>query len=265
MSSLLLLIVLFLPHGDLDIRIAEKTAAIEAEPNNYLLYMQRGMLHAQHEHPDSALMDYEVALSNGSDTSLLHLLIAEAFLNQGNTTDGLKSISTFLEEEPQHLKGIYTRGRLFEAEQHYDNAIGDFEFVITRAESPRPQDFVVLSSLYLKRDSSDLKNAIDVLNRGREKLGNIISLEMRLFELHKEHQNFEPAHAVLDRMMAPLSRKERLMVEKAQLFLLQEKPTEAAELLIDAENAIAALPARFQHLGATEKLKKRINELKQQL
>lgn len=265
MNLPLLLLLFLLPHGDLDVRIAEKTAEIQAEPTNYLLYMQRGMLHAQHEHPDSALADYQVALSNGLDTSLLHLLMAEAFLEKENTAAGLNSITTFLNHEPQHLKGIYTRGKLYESANDLDAAIDDFEFVIKRADSPRPQDFVVLSSLYLKRDSLDVKNAIAVLNRGREKLGNIISLEIQLFNLYKNHSNFEAAHAVLDRMMKPLSRKERLMVEKAALFLFQGEPIKAAETLVEAENAIGSLPARFQNLGATIKLKQRIAELKQQL
>jgi tetratricopeptide (TPR) repeat protein len=227
--------------------------------------MQRGMLHAQHEHPDSALADYQVALSNGLDTSLLHLLMAEAFLAKQNTEDGLNSVSAFLKQEPQHLKGIHTRGKLFETAKQFDAAIDDFEFVIAHSKSSRPQDFVALSSLYLKRDSSDLKNAVDVLNRGREKLGNIISLEMQLFKLHKNSSNFDAAHVVLDRMMKPLSRKERLMVEKAELFLFQGEPLKAKETLANAENAIASLPARFQNLGATIKLKERINELKQNL
>lgn len=262
---LLLLALFFVPHGDLDLRIAQKTAEIQSNPTNYILYMQRGMLHAQHEHPDSALADYQVALSNGLDTSLLHLLMAEAFLEKENITAGLNSVATFLNQEPQHLTGICTRGKLHESANDLDAAIEDFEFVVSNTKRPRPQEFVSLSSLYLKRDSLDVKNAIAVLNRGREKLGNIISLEMQLFNLYKNRSNFEAAHAVLDRMMAPLSRKERLMVEKAALFLFQGEPLKAKETLANAENAIASLPARFQNLGATIKLKERITELKQQL
>lgn len=263
--KLLLLALFFVPHGDLDLRIAEKTAEIQSNPTNCILYMQRGMLHAQHEHPDSALADYQVALSNGLDTSLLHLLMAEAFLAQQNTQDGFTAIEVFLQQQPQHLKGIYTRAKLHEVANELTAAINDFELVISQSPNPRPQDFVSLSSLYLKRDSSDITNAISVLDRGREKLGNIISLEMRLFELHKEHKNFEAAHAVLDRMMAPLSRREHLMVEKAKLYMLQQKQIEALATLVETENAIAALPLRFQQIGAIIQLKDRIQALKQQL
>lgn len=262
---MLLLMLLFLPHGDLDVRIAEKTAEIHSNPSNLLLYMQRGMLHAQHEQPDSALMDYRHALASGLDTSLLHLLMAESFLEKGNATSGLESIETFLAKEPDHLKGVYTRAQLLEQSGDLSEAINDFGFVIDRAKSPRPQDFIQLSELYLKRNPRDVEKAVEVLDRGRKKLGNIISLEMRLLKLHKEQKNFEEAHAVVDRMMAPLSRKERLLVEKAELFLLQGEKTAAVQTLNEAEHAISALPPRFQNIGAISKLKTRITELKKQL
>lgn len=265
MLAILLSALLFLPHGDLSVRIAEKTAAIKAEPNNWLLYMQRGELYAQHEQPDSALIDYQYAIENGFDSSTVYVLKAEAHLALNEVDEGLKSVSRFLKMEPAQLKGIHVRAQLFEAKNELDKAVEDFEYVIRNSESARPQDYVELSGLYLKRDSTDLENAIDVLNRGRKKLGNIISLEMKLYDLEKGRGNFQAAHLILNRMMEPLSRKERLMVEKAELFLLEKKHVEAAEALVEAENAIVALPARFQHIGATVKLKQRIEELKQQL
>jgi len=265
MNFVILSAIILLPHGDLSVRIAEKTAAIKKEPSNLLLYMQRGELYAQHEQPDSALLDYAVAIKNGFDSSTVHVLKAEAHLALNEIDEGMKSVSRFLKMEPNHLKGIHVRAQLFEAKNELDKAIRDFEFVISNSEGARPQDYVELSNLYLNRDSTDFKNAIDVLNRGREKLGNIISLEMKLYDLEKSRGNFESAHTILNIMMEPLSRKERLMVEKAELFILQEEQIEAAKTLVEAENSIAALPARFQHIGATIKLKQRIEELKQQL
>lgn len=227
--------------------------------------MQRGELYAQHEQPDSALIDYLFAIENGFDSSTVYVLKAEAHLALNEVDEGLKSISRFLKMEPDHLKGIHVRALLFEAKNDLDKAIRDFEYVIRNSESARPQDYVELSNLYLKRDSTDFENASDILERAREKLGNIISLEMKLYNLEKDRGNFESAHIILNRMMEPLSRKERLMVEKAELYWLEQKPAKATEMLIEAENMIAVLPARFQHIGATVKLKQRIEELKKQL
>ncbi|MBI1287324.1 MAG: hypothetical protein GC178_07060 [Flavobacteriales bacterium] len=255
----------FLPHGDLSIRIAEKTEAIRVEPENGLLYMQRGELYFQHEQPDSALIDYRSALKNGLDTSLIHVLMAEAFLANGNNEAGLRSIEEFVALEPTNLKGIHTRGKLLEASGKLNEAITDFEYVLEKSNNPRPQDFVHLSNLYLKADTNDVEHAIGTLKEGIGRLGNIISLQMKIYNLEKDHRHFAAAHQLLDEMMEPLSRKERLLVEKAELFLLEQKAVEAAQTLVDAENAIATLPPRFQNLGATTKLKQHIEELKQQL
>lgn len=262
---LLIACLLFPPHGDLDVRIAEKTAEIKSDPKNLLLYMQRGELHAQHEQPDSALLDYQYAIGNGFDSSTVFVLMAEAQLALGKLDDGLKSVERFLQMESEHLKGIHVRAQSYEAQGRFDDAISDFEMVLKKAESARPQDYVKLSELYLKRDTTDHANATEVLHRGIAKLGDIISLGMRLYELEKAQRNFEQAHFILNRMMEPLNRKERLLVEKAELFLMEEKTLEAAESLVEAENAIASLPVRFQSIGATVKLKERIEELKKRL
>lgn len=265
MLQLLLSMLLLLPHGDLSVRIAEKTNAIRVDPKNGLLYLQRGELYAQHELPDSALMDYGTALEIGLDTSVVHVLMAEAYLANGENEKGLTAVDEFLRLEPNHLKGIHTRGKLQEAAGKLKKAITDFEFVLKEADNPRPQDYVHLAELYLRSDSTDFKNSIATLNAGMAHLGTIISLQMRMYELEKQRKNFAAAHQLLDEMMEPLSRKERLMVEKAALFLEEQKPAEAAQLLVNAENAIAELPPRFKNLGATNQLKNRIEELKQHL
>lgn len=265
MLSALFSLFLFLPHGDLSVRIAEKTDAIKLNPKDGVLYMQRGELYFQHDQPDSALADYRTALNLGLDTSLIHVLMAEAFLANGQTEAGLNSVATFLRLVPNHLKGIHTRGKLLEASAQLEAAFTDFEFVLENADKPRPQDFVHLAELNLKIDSSDTETTIEILQLGIKKLGNIISLQMKIYELHKELGNFGGAHQLLDEMMEPLSRKERLMVEKAELYLLEKKSSDAAQTLVDAENAIAALPPRFRNIGATTQLVKRIEELKQQL
>ncbi len=262
---LLIALLKFAPHGDLEVRIAEKTAEIRTDPKNLLLYMQRGELHAQHDHPDSALIDYEFAIGNGIDSSTVFVLMAEAQLALGKLDDGQNSVKLFLKHEPDHLKGIHVRAQLYEAQGQFENAISDFELVLKKAESARPHDYVKLSELYLKRDSTDHNNAIDVLHRGIAKLGNIISLQMKMYELEKQRGNYLAAHQLLDDIMKPLSRKERLLVEKAELFQMEGKTVEAAESLVNAENAIASLPLRFQNIGSTQKLQERIAELKKNL
>lgn len=252
-------------HGDLSVRIAEKTELIRTDPKNWLLYMQRGELHFQHEQPDSALLDYQIALENHIDTSVIHVLTAEAFLALGDFNAGLDQIDLFLELEPADLKGIHTRGKLLEASGRFTEAATDFEHVIGHTTESRPQDHVQLADLYLKMDGDDFDRAIRTLERGIQQIGEIVSLQMKIYELEKQRRNYAAAHVLLDRMMEPLSRKERLMVEKAELFAAEGKPMEAAQLLLDAESAISALPIRFQNIGATVKLKEKIEHLKQKI
>ncbi len=249
------------PHGDLSVRIAEKTAEIRLNPHNGILYVQRGQLYFQHEQPDSALTDYKMALEQGLDSALVYLMIAEAQLSLKLSEEGLSSIGKYLSSEPNNLKGIHTRGRLLQALGDLPAAIADFEFVLARASSPRPQDFLELADLRSKTEGTD--SAIETLKSGCLRLGNIVSLQLRILELEKERKNFEAAHVVLDRMMAPLSRKERLMVEKAELYLLQGNQLAAKKTLSQAETAIASLPARFQNVDAIIELKERIITLQQ--
>lgn len=262
---LTLLFYLFPFHGELSVRIAEKTAAIRENPNNLILYMQRGELHLQHENPDSAIIDYEYALKHGIDTSTIHVLAAEAYLAAGRYDSGLEQVNQFLRMEPEHLKGFHTRGKIYEAKNEFLKARADFTLVIEKAETARPQDYIHLANLHLKIDSLDSKSAIETLEFGISRLGNIVSLQMMIYELYRADKNYELAHSKLDEMMEPLNRKERLLVEKAELFLAENKPIEAAETIIQAENSIATLHPRFQNSGATKKLMETIEKLKQQL
>lgn len=230
-----------------------------------MLYLQRGQLYVQHEQPDSAIVDYKFAISNGLEKPEVFILLAEAQLAAGELEDGLKSLAKYSLMNSDELRGIHVRAQLHHALKLYDASIADFEYVLSKTESPSPQELVQLSNLYLERDSTDFANAIDVLQRGKEKLGNIFPLELKIYFLEKKRENFKEAHLVLDQLMESLSRKERLMVEKAELYLLQKKSREAAEVLSSAEMAIAELPKRFQTNDATNKLSQRIEELKKQL
>lgn len=261
----LLLSLVLLPHGDLSVRISEKSKEIESHPENGLLYLQRGELYLQHEQSDSALVDFQHSLTLKPDTSAVYILLAEAYLNLDQYKKGMAAVDEFLKLEPDHLRGIHTRARLYETVGKLDAAARDFEYVLEKGDNTRPQDYVQLAELLDKLNPKDPTEAISILNQGIEKLGDIISLQIKVYDLEKERRNFKSAHAMLDKMMEPLSRKERLMVEKADLYLLEGNPVEAAQYLVHAENAIAQLPTRLKNIKATTDLKQRIEQLKQQL
>lgn len=265
MLTVAIFIVFLVPHGDLSIRILEKSEEIERHPENGLLYMQRGELYMQHEQPDSALADFLRSLELKPDTSTVYILLADAYLTLGEHGKGMVAVEEFLKQEPAHLKGIHTRACLFKAMGRLNAAVHDFEFVLNKGANPRPQDYMELAELYIRKDSLDPAAAISVLNRGLDKLGNIISLQLKIYELERQRLNFQAAHQMLDKMMEPLSRKERLLVEKAEVYLQEGNLAEAAQFLVHAENAIAQLPVRLTNVPATANLKEKIARLKQQL
>lgn len=259
----LLLILSLVTHGDLSLRIAEKSSQIEKEPNNGLLYLQRAELYLQHEQPDSALMDLNSAINHGVDSSVTYLMMAEAQLTVGKLDGAISSIAEFIRREPESLKGIHTRGSIMEASGKHEMAISDFQHVLNNTARPRPQDVLHLAEIRLKTTGAE--DAIETLKQGIEKLGNIVSLQMKIYELEKDRGNYAAAHQLLDQMMKPLSRKERLLVEKAELYLLQGQPSLASRTLTEAENIMAQLPPRFRNLEVMVQLDKKINELKKKL
>lgn len=256
--------LLFPVHGDLEVQIAEKNRAIKASPDSIWLYVERGLLYYQHEQADSALLDYDFALNNGLDTSIVYCYMSEALLSKNEYKRGLYHVSEFLKQEPNHKRGIHVRAKLLQALGKLVEAATDFEYIICHSDNNTPQDYIQLANLFLHIDSANFEKPIDVLNRGLERLGELFSLRMKIYELEKMRKNYAAAHTMLDKIMQPLSRKERLLIEKAALFLLESKTIEAAQCLVDAENAITSLPIRFQNIGATIKLKERINQLRQQ-
>ncbi|HSF15825.1 MAG TPA: hypothetical protein VLK65_09750, partial [Vicinamibacteria bacterium] len=60
-------------HADIEIRIADLTKKIEADPANAELYLKRGELHRVHEDWESALADYRRAAELDPALITVHL------------------------------------------------------------------------------------------------------------------------------------------------------------------------------------------------
>ena len=79
-----LLIIIFLllslkgfAHGDLSIKIKEKTKEILKTPNNFILYYERGLLYQQHIEYKKSLEDYNKSKLLGNNGKDLKYRIAE--------------------------------------------------------------------------------------------------------------------------------------------------------------------------------------------
>ncbi|MBA2480512.1 MAG: hypothetical protein H0V44_07605, partial [Planctomycetes bacterium] len=87
-------------HTELEVRIAEATAAIDAHPEDATLYLQRGDLYRQHACWDDALADFERARRLAPDLAVVDLDRALTLSDAGRDADALAAFDAFLARAP---------------------------------------------------------------------------------------------------------------------------------------------------------------------
>ncbi len=253
-------------HGDLEARIAAKSLAIAATPQNAELYAERGFLYQQHEEWDAALTDYLQAQQLGLQDKRLHYRLAEIYLAVDLYQSGLFCTRQYLLQDSLDVKIHHLRGELFYRAQQYEQAIQAFHYVLNHAQDLTPENYITLAAVYFSSHPKGIDSVLWVIDQGLEKLGSRIFVlqEQKLYYL----QQAERVTAVLqqyDLIISQLNRKERWYYQKANYLYEQQQSQEAKAALQLALHAFEQLKPHQQTTKAMLRLLARIHHLSQQL
>ena len=253
-------------HGDLDERIAAKTAAIKQTPNVAQLYYERGYLYQQHEEFQNALNDYLKADTLGFKLNILPFRKAEVYLQLRQFQQGLDCTKICLQHDSTDIKIHKLRGEIFTANQQYDEAIQAYSYVLAHTEDLRPENYIQLSESYILKDSTLLDSAIWVLDKGLEHLGQSV------FILQQQKLNYliqlgrkQEALTIYDGFIASSKRKENWYYQKAMYLFQIGKYKAARQALDNSKRAFLGLHPRLQRTKAMRALKDKMWELEKAL
>ena len=269
MIKKMLLIVLFLSlsmpmcaHGDLSMRIAEKTIEISENPNNANLYYERGLLYQQHMEYDSALEDYHKSQSLGNTAKELHYQIAEVHYITEQYQEALQSIDSYLELDSMDLSAKKLQAQILFQLQSYKKSLEGYRYVIHNMTDIRPEDVLEYCNIILAENNKNYKGALEAIQYGLDQLGpHTISLQLKKLDYLKDSGQTERALEQYNYFILEYNRNEFWYYKKAKYLAEINRPHKAFISLKLATVAIEQLHAKFKNMSPVIELKEQIKSL----
>ena len=253
-------------HGDLTMRIAEKTIAISEDPNNFDLYYQRGLLYQQHMEYSNALEDYLKSQSLGNTNKAPHYQIAEVYLLTEEYQEALNSIGSYLELDSMDLSAKKLEAQILFHLKSYKKSLEGYSYVIQNMKDIRPEDILEYCNIILTEDNKNYKGALEAIQYGLDQLGpHTISLQLKKLDYLKDAGQTEKALEQYNYFILEYNRNEFWYYKKAKYLAEIDKPHEAFISLKLASVAVEQLNAKFKNMRPVIELKEQIKSLESSL
>ena len=253
-------------HGDLHERIVQTTEEIKKHPDSAYLYVKRGKLYYQHEDYNKSIYDLKTSQELGHYSNDQQLLFAKAHAKLDNHSNALNYIDVVLIAEQNSVIAIRLKANIFYKQHKYKIAALEYERVLEISKETFPENYMEASLAWeaLNTEEGD-RNAIIVIQKGIENLGNIISLYHRLVELSIRKKDYESAIMNQNKIIEFSPRKETPYYKLAELQLYNNNKAEALESLATAKVHFNKLPVRIQNTSYMKELMHNINTKESQL
>ena len=249
-------------HGDLSMRIAEKTIAISENPNNAELYYERGLLYQEHMEYSDALEDYHKSQALGNTDKAVHYSIAELHFLTEDYNEALKSIGSYLEVDSIDVRAKKLEAQILFQLQSYKKSLEAYRYVIHTMTDIRPEDILEYADIILAEKNKNYKAALEAIQAGLDQLGpHTLSLQLKKLDYLKESDQTEKALEQYNYFILQYNRKEFWYYKKAKYLAEINKPHEAFISLKLATVAIEQLEPKFKNMSPVIKLKEQINSL----
>jgi hypothetical protein len=260
--AFLLPIVQLFAHGDLSMRIAEKTIEISENPNDFNLYYERGFLYQQHLEYVNALEDYLKSQALGNTHKALHFRIAEVHYLTEDYNESLKSIGCYLALDSKDVKAKKLEAQIMFHLQSYNKSLEAYRYVINNMMDIRPEDILEYCDIILAENIGNYKVALEAIESGLDQLGpHTLSLQLRKLALLQDSGQTEKALEQYNYFILQYNRKEFWYYKKANYLTEIDKLHEAFISLKLATVAIELLDTKFKNMSSVMELKEQIKNL----
>lgn len=253
-------------HGDLSLRIENKTTEIKEDPKNALLYFERGFLYQQHEEFKKALSDYIKSEELGYTSSLVPFRKSQVYFNQKELGLALNQIDTYIDSNNLDIKGKKLKAQILFKLKRYSEAIPLYDYVIKNTIDIRPQDFIEYCNIILSENTNDYQKAIDILDFGLTKVGkNALSLRLKRLDFLKASNQVNKTIEEYNYFILEYNRNEFWYYKKAKYLESLKRLPEANISIQSSKIAINQLDNKFKNTPSIKKLKENIISLEQKI
>ncbi|QDO94551.1 hypothetical protein FNB79_11435 [Formosa sediminum] len=254
------------PHGDLSVRIAQKSAEIQKHPNNPNLYFERGLLYQQHVEYEKALDDYVKSEELGNTTNELVYRMAELNYLTHNYKAALSKIKVYLITDPIAVKAKKLEAQIYYKLKRYQDASQAYANVMNTMLDIRPEDVLEYCEIILAQNPEHYNKAIQIIDTGLIQLGeNTLSLQLKKLDYLMSSNQHEQTIKQFDYFIQQYRRKEFWYYKKALYLVHINKVKDANIALKLATFSIAQLEPKFKNMTSIIELQAQIKILEHTL
>lgn len=236
-------------HGDLHERIVVLTERLSATPEDAELYLKRADLHRQHGAYVPALGDLDEAARIGGREAAVLLLRGRTLLDCACDRDGeaVEALVEFVEMRPEHAEGRMLLARARARAGDRAGAIVEYGRAIDLYAEVRPEVYLERADLVAEGgDEEALESALLGVEEGIERLGSVVTLELRAMELERELGRIDAAVARIGRVMERASRKDHWLALQGRVLAEAGRTAEALAAYRSALASIDGLERRVR-------------------
>lgn len=244
-------------HPGLEEGLARLNTLIAASPGNADLYLERGELYAQHDELVSAEANFLRAAELAPQHPRLPRALGALEFAQGRLADARAHFDAALAGNPADAETLVLRARTLSALNQRAAALADYTRALTLIENPPPEIFLERASLY-----GSPQEALQSLAQGLERLGPVISLQVRALALEESLGLTEAALRRVDQLAEQTERKEIWLKRRGDILAHAGRASEAAAAYAAALDAIASLPGWLRESPETKRLATELAGLK---
>lgn len=255
----LLFLSFLLSHGDLDLRIREKSNQIASDPLDSDLYLERGELYLLHEEFLKATLDFTFCVDHNLVNTRVLLGMSKSLLYINHPDSALVFVDRVLSFDENNLSALEWKGTVMSRLEKYCDAAQTLERLISISEHPSPTLFLEAAKDWEScREKGNSQNAIRILEEGIKRIGTIGVIQQQLISAYKHLGKYDEAIQVQSSVIEHSNLKIRPYFERAQLYIEMHATDKAKEDLSEALSLIDQLPVQKKSLASIEKMRSEI-------
>jgi len=249
-------------HGGWHDRLDYLSQKIQQSPTAEL-YLERGAVYQLDGQMCEALHDFETAEKLDPAHKMLNYHFAMHHASQKQFVKARAKIDAFLGANPTSPLALAAHANVCEKAGDLQTAQSDRQ-KLSDSKLSVPSLFAELSDNALMLDSTEIKTAIQWMEKGLERFPNDVFLLSRAFDLYGHTQQYDEAVAIADKLLTLGVAKDLWLYRKAELQFESENCV-AASTLNEAIDFIHQLPKTRRSSKARMKTEAQIDLLNEKV
>ena len=243
-------------HQDVHEKLEQLNALLREDPDNAEILLRRGELHRIHRDWKAAETDYSRVRELAPALALVDLCGGRMLLEAERPQEALRLLERFLTVQPDHLGARIFRARALRGVGRVEDAVVEYTRAIREARQPLPQHYIERANVLT--GAGDLAAAVRGLDEGLERLGPLITLELRAIDLERRQGAHDAALRRVDRLVDTAPNKPRWLAERGAILVAAGRWQEGVEAYRSTLASIDSLSARRRKLRLFQGLREQV-------